>query len=202
MNDFVTGTPAVVGFTNGYGRHDDGEYEFNDIFHAHHLTHGISEVRADLCKAAGDTHVAIEKIGAANALATEKIGASNLLATEKIGAASILAAEKIGAASLLAVERTASENRVTVERTANANHLATVEAEHRTALTLADMRAEAAKCCCEIKELVRAENGATRELVNRLDSDNAKVALQNATAELLALKYRTCNNGNGNGNND
>lgn len=185
--DFVTGTPAVVGFTNGdhRGRYD-GEYGFNDIFHAHHLTHGISEVRTDICKAARDTDVAIEKTGAANSLATEKIGA-----------ATAIAIEKIGAASLLAVERTSNENHLAIVQSSNENHLAIVESKHATAMTLADMRADAAKCCCEIKELVRAEGCTTRELVNRLDSDNAKVALQNATAELLALKYH-----NGNSHND
>jgi len=90
----------------------------------------------------------------------------------------------------LATEKTAAAINLAIEKTAAASALMAVQIESRQALYAADSRAEAAKCCCEIKELVRAEACATRELISRIDSDNAKVALQSATAELLALKYR------------
>jgi hypothetical protein len=83
MSDIVTGTPAVVGFTNGYGNH-----------HGHH-NYGISnkdqlfatsidagERTRDVLSAIYNSIVATEKTGAANQITSEKIGAANTLATQ------------------------------------------------------------------------------------------------------------------------
>jgi hypothetical protein len=126
MSDIVTGTPAVVGFTNGYGNH-----------HGHHW-HGISdkdqmfassidagERTRDVISAIYNSIVATEKVGAANQLTSEKIGAAAELTAERIGAANLVATEKIGATNTLA-----------------------------TQLGFKDLAMQLAECCCDIKKEV------------------------------------------------
>ena len=89
MTEIVTGTPAVVGFTNGYGDNlccgiSDKDQQFASSIDA-------GERTRDMLHAIRDTVVSVEKNGAANSLATEKIGAAMELTAEKIGSAAVLA---------------------------------------------------------------------------------------------------------------
>ena len=126
MSDIVTGTPAVVGFTNGYGSH-----------HGHH-NYGISnkdqlfatsidagERTRDVLNAIYNSIVATEKTGAANQITSEKIGAAAELTAERIGSANLVAIEKIGAANTLA-----------------------------TQLGFKDLAMQLAECCCDVKKEV------------------------------------------------
>lgn len=62
----------------------------------------------------------------------------------------------------------------------------------------ADLAAKQAECCCEIKELVRSENAATRQLMqsNLIDDANRRTA--NAERELLLAKIQSGQGGPGN----
>lgn len=99
MTDIVTGTQAVLGFTNGH--HDHGWSNKDQLF-AHAIDAG--ERTRDILKSIYESIVATEKTGAATSLAVEKVGAAAVLTAEKIGAANVLATEKIGAANTLAVQ--------------------------------------------------------------------------------------------------
>jgi len=100
MTDIVTGTPAIVGFTNGH--HGDHGVSDKDQMFANNIDAG--ERTRDVLAAIYASVVATEKVGAANSLAVEKVGAAANLTAEKIGAAALLATEKIGAANTLAVQ--------------------------------------------------------------------------------------------------
>lgn len=54
----------------------------------------------------------------------------------------------------------------------------------------ADLAAKLAECCCEVKELVRAENSATRELMQSQELDNANRRASEAQNELNLLKIQ------------
>lgn len=62
----------------------------------------------------------------------------------------------------------------------------------------ADLAAKMAECCCETKELVRAENAATRQLLqsNMLDDANRRTAT--AERDLLLAKIQAGQGGPGN----
>lgn len=161
--DIVTGTAAVTGFTHSDRNHGDhGGYSHRG-YDFNDIFHG-SRLADGFHGIAAD----IRDGDRGTELAVEKTAAANILAIEKVAAAHALA----------------------IERTTNENHLAIIQAENRLAMNQADTRAEMAKCCCEIKELVRSEACTTREVMRGIDADNARVALANATAELLALKYQ------------
>lgn len=177
MAEIVTGTPAVVGFTNDRdGRNRNRGISDKDQMFASNIDAG--ERTRDVLHAIGDAAVAVEKNGAANSLATEKIGAANALAIEKIGAAAVLTAEKIGTAAVLATETQS----------------------HALALQMCDLKATLAKeladCCCE----VRRDVADVKATVLSVDANRIRDDLAESRAELLALRYAGNGNGNGNGN--
>jgi hypothetical protein len=55
----------------------------------------------------------------------------------------------------------------------------------------ADLAAQIAECCCENKELIRAEAGETRQLMMKLDEQNLRDKLRKAEEELIALRLRS-----------
>lgn len=55
----------------------------------------------------------------------------------------------------------------------------------------ADLAAQIAECCCENKELVRAEADQTRQLILKLDEQNLRDKLRKAEEELIALRLRS-----------
>lgn len=148
MVDMVTGTPAVVGFTNGCDRGWDRGYNHGVSDKDNMTSWGIDagERTRDILRHVYDSIVATEKNGAANQLATEKVGAAAVITAEKIGAAAVLASEKIGAANTLAVQ-----------------------------LGFKDAALQLAECCCEIRKEV-ADVKATVLAVdaNRIRDDLAQ----------------------------
>lgn len=122
----VTGTPSIVGFTNGYDNHgynygiSDKDQQFASAIDA-------GERTRDLLSATYNSILATEKIGAANALATEKTGAALHVQIANVAAAAAA--------------------------TAAANQQAAMMYANTNASTLA---AQIAECCCETKELIRS----------------------------------------------
>lgn len=55
----------------------------------------------------------------------------------------------------------------------------------------ADLAREIAECCCENKELIRAEADRTRELMRSLDEGNLRDKLRLAQEELIAVRLRS-----------
>lgn len=184
MADFVTGTPAVVGFTNGndhrynYGW-DHAGYAYARSVDAGEQTRDIlKDVRENalyLREAINSSTVAIEKTGAANSLAIEKIGAASLLATEKTAAATQLAIEKTAAANVLenakntaTLQLQAALNTANLENQADRNAAAAALAAAQNQAALA---AQIAECCCDLKALnLGIESNRVRDQLSLLQT--------------------------------
>jgi hypothetical protein len=176
-SDIVTGTPAVVGFTsghNGYGRYNRGISDKDQMF-AVNIDAG--ERTRDILGAIAD-----------GITATEKTGAAGVLATEKVGAAAELTAEKIGAAGVLATHNASSANLLAMHNLAHANTLA-------MQLGFKDAAMQLAECCCDLKK----EIADVKATILSVDAGRIRDDLNEARAELLAVKYARGGNGNGNG---
>jgi hypothetical protein len=172
MSEIVTGTPAVVGFTNGHDNHgyymNPGISDKDQMFAAN--IDGNEQTR-DLLEAIAATSVAVEKTGAAGVLATYVASAANSLATEKIGAANILESAKNAAALHLQIALAAAASEAQADRNAAAS-FALAANNQQAAMMYANSNASAAilfaaqnqaalakqlaECCCEQKALVLA----------------------------------------------
>jgi hypothetical protein len=168
MTDIVTGTPAVVGFTSG-SNHEHG-WSAKDTTFSASLAGG--ERTRDVLTAQWATTEKLRDVMDGVSISVERNGRSAELATEKTGAAGMLSAEKTASASILFAAQNAA-----------ATALA-------SAVTTAAIQAAIAACCCETKELVRAENGQTRDLINNLQDLNLAVQLADQKAEIIALRLR------------
>jgi len=109
-------------------------------------------------------------VGFKDAIIASNVGFSAAtVQASAIGAAAQLEAAKNAAA--LSVEATRNANLLSVEATKNFYALSleatknAAAAELRAQQIAAAAAAQAAECCCELKELIRAENGATRTLI-------------------------------------
>lgn len=80
-------------------------------------------------------------------------------------------------ANAVAIEKVAAAINLNIEKTAAASAL------------------KLSECCCEIKELIRAEGEKTRDLANAIERDRQSVLLADAKTELLIANLK----GNGNG---
>lgn len=92
------------------------------------------------------------------------------------------------------IHQNARDIEVNVEKSGRANELATEKTAAATALALATntaaILAAQATCCCEIKELVRADGQATRDLINSLNTQNLQAQLAAMTNEANLLKLK------------
>jgi hypothetical protein len=188
MTEAIIGTPSVVGFaqhTNG----NHGMFEAQDrlamTIEANERTRDVlsgqrfeSKYLSDAINANG---IAIEKIAAASELATEKTAAASQLAIEKTAAAMQLAIEKTAAAQQLSTEKVAAAQQLTSEKIGAAQILATEKTSAAGVLLATQNQAaalaQAAECCCEMKELVSAEANRTRDLINAGVTQNLRDAL-------------------------
>lgn len=91
--------------------------------------------------------------------------------------------EKSGRAGELATERSAAENRMFILQGQK-------EAALAAATNTAAILAAQAECCCEIKELVRADGQATRDLINSVNMQNLRDQLSAQTNEVNLLKLK------------
>lgn len=150
MSEIVTGTPAVVGFTNGndYNRHNY-QYQLGltdkDQMFAMSIDNG--EQTRDLLASVALTSIAVEKTGAANALATEKIGAAGVLESAKNAAA--LHVQIATAASQSAAIAAGNQQAAMMYANTNASAGILFAAQNQAILA-----AQIAECCCESKALM------------------------------------------------
>lgn len=156
MTLVTTPTATVAENDHGDKYHGyNGDFQ-GSLFNAvHHLSSQSSAETVALIAQFGLLNSQVVERAFDAQVAVEKVGAANQLATEKIGAANQLAIEKIGAAAALQ---------------ASTNH--------------SEVLREMLKCCCEQKELIRAEADLTRALIR--DNELARVRLELADAKLAA----------------
>lgn len=130
--------------------------------------------------------------------AVEKNGAAGILATNVAAGALGVAIEKTAASTNLAIEKTAAATNLAIEKTAAAGMLLAVQNAGASALTAAQNHAlalaQAAECCCEIKELVRADGEKTRDLVSSINAANLATQLVDAKQTILALRLGATTN--------
>lgn len=149
MSDMVTGTPAIVGFTNGYQDHGNWYHGISDKDQLFATAIDAGERTRDVLGAIADSIVATEKTGAATALAAEKIGAAGVLESAKNAAALHVQIANVGSAAAA----TAAANQQAAMMYANTNASAAILFASQNQATLA---AQIAECCCETKELIRS----------------------------------------------
>lgn len=89
-------------------------------------------------------------------------------------------AQTFFAATNLAIEKTAAAQVLEATKNAAASTLLAVQ-NHAAAM------AAAAECCCELKELIRADGDKTRDLVTRYNADSLAIQLADAKAKILQL---------------
>jgi hypothetical protein len=150
MTDIVTGTPAIVGFTQGHhGHHHNPGWNTKDELFASTLdlkNQGIVESNLLV----GRTHDVL--------VAVERTGRSAELATEKIGAASILESSKNAAATQVLVQKTAADSNLQAAMNQSAALLLATQNAAAVALAqatnTATILAAQAECCCEMKALI------------------------------------------------
>lgn len=147
MSDIVTGTPAVVGFTNGHHGHYNHGISDKDQQFASSIDNG--EQTRDLLEAIAATSIAVEKTGAANSLATEKIGAAGVLESAKNAAA--LNVQLAASSAALAQQAAANQQAAMMYANSNASAGVLLATQNQAALA-----AQIAECCCETKELIRS----------------------------------------------
>lgn len=91
--------------------------------------------------------------------------------------------EKSGRATELATEKTAAA--LGLQAATGFSAVALAHATNTAAIQMA-----IAECCCETKELIRAEAGATRDLINSIEKDRLTAALSAAKDEINYLKLK------------
>ena len=175
MSDFVTGTPSVVGFTNGYGHHDQGRWY-----------QGISDKDQMFAAFIDAGERTRDVLGAIS---------DSVVATEKIGAASILEAAKNGAALHVQLANVSAA----AAATAASNQQAAMMYANTNASTLA---AQLAECCCDIKKDI-ADIKATILAVDahRIRDDLGEARAELLALRFASSGHGGGGNGHGQGNN-
>lgn len=174
----VPPTATQPGVVIGDDHHNNRHYDHGSHGHYHPNNYDVSERITDaeqnviniINQSKYDTAIAIEKVSAANLVTQEKIGAANQLTVEKISAATQLAIEKSRAEIQLQASIVGSKN------------------ELLAAQNFAAVLAELAKCCCEMKELVRSEGSAGRELAREIEARAVRDELVDAKLALALAK--------------
>lgn len=154
MAEMVTGTPAIVGFTEGRQRDfgwDHGNYAFASAVDRGEQTRDIQRDIRDnalyLRESVNTSTVAIEKTGAANALAIEKVGAAGVLESAKNAAA--LHVQIANNAAAAAATAAANQQAAMMYANTNASAAVLLATQNQSALA-----AQLAECCCEQKALM------------------------------------------------
>lgn len=181
MSEIISdGVRSITSEAHGYGyRHDEG---YRDAFIGTRNSwtednHG-SERTAEVIEAIGDNHVAIEKVGM-----------SGLLATEKTAAATNLAVEKTAMSNHLATS-------LAFSNTQNLLISGFKDGRYDAATNTAAIQAALAACCCEVRALVSAESGKTRDLINSTEALNKATELAEVKLELALAKTHGSNGSN------
>lgn len=134
------------------------------------LSHFETNVINNLNRSTYDTLLSVEKTAAAGQNATQRVGDSVLVAIER-SRAEVALSGQINAAK---IELLAAQNFARVELLASQNFSAT--------------QAALAECCCELKELVKAEASAGRELARDIEARQVRDELQDAKLALALSK--------------
>ena len=179
MSDIVTGTPAVVGFTQGReNHHRDYAHTAERVINSVHAAEmnlnlnsrnfegrsfdqisGVKDaVNHGTEEASEDFAVTQKQIADAATATVVGFKDAQAVAYQIEGRAGLEAAKNFYAVT---VQNERTFNALTVQATANA-----ADSELRAQQIAATAAAQAAACCCELKELIRAENGQTRDLLN------------------------------------
>lgn len=127
----------------------------------------------------------------AQALAYQIEGRSALNG-ERIGNAAAVQATNNFNLTTVQVERTRSELSAQADRyAADARYLAQTHAsaaELRAQQIAAEAAKQLADCCCDLKELTRAEHVQTRALIDSVEKDRLRAELSDAKSALLSAK--------------
>lgn len=177
------------------------------------LERSLSEQTRDVIEGVSDVSLTVEKIGAAGVLATNVAAGTLGVAIEKTSAAALLATNVVGQQiqnTLLSQFNATNVQQLTffnalnvqAEKNVAATNLAIEKSAAAATLLATQNHAEAlrqaAECCCELKELIRAENGQTRELIRDSETQRLRDALAASQNEVNLFKINASVGGPGN----
>lgn len=157
----------------------------NNNHHGYHHNHGISDKDATRFEASRNVE-ATYNTSHATAIAVEKTGAASALATEKVGAAAILDASKNTANILLSAQLAAT----------NSNNAIATGFKDAAILSLTQHQialAQAAECCCEIKEKIAEDGEKTRILMQQFNTASLLAESTKLANENTLLRFRAIN---------
>lgn len=180
------------------------------IYHHDHLEELIlsNQIGGGFRDTLSSIHTSTENVTAA----VDRVGLAAVTETARAAATNLGAIERNGGETRTSVERNAGEINAHMDRiqiallnetgdirkeasdhkgevmldAAKNTHALTLQAAQHTA----DISRQIAECCCEMKELVRAENTATREVMASNEQNRLRDALNAANQRLLLLRAR------------
>ncbi len=172
-----------------------------------------ARIIGELC----DTGRTIERVGGDNKLTTERNGGETRAAVERNGGETRAVVERDGCATRAVVRETTCDIEKSLRdgfgvarvdsvsgfkdalRDAERIHHQTLLNQEKIAAAAqltafqnqAALSKQLAECCCEQKELIRAQADETRSLVRQLDNDRTARELQDTKNELAMLRLRS-----------
>lgn len=191
MTDMISG--------HGYGQGYDGHRGLFDLLLSNQIGSGFRDALDATNTAAQNTILETARQGSTNLGSTERNGGEVRSSVERNGGDTRAAVERNGGEVRASIDRSFFETRNAMDRMSgdlsrDHSDIRRDVSESKAALQLqgcqdsARISAQLAECCCEIKELVRAENGNTRELIRDTDSNRLRDALAAAQQEVLIAR--------------
>lgn len=184
---------------NAYPTHLHHHDHLEELILSNQIGGGFRDTLSSIHTSTENVTAAIDRVGLAAVTETARTGSTNLGATERNGG-EIRASVERNAGEITAhmdrnqiallgeicdVRKEASDNKADIMLDACKNtHALTLQA----AQNAADASRQLAECCCEMKELVRSENTATRELMAANEQTRLRDALSAANQSLLLLR--------------
>lgn len=184
---------------NAYPTHLHHHDHLEDLILSNQIGGGFRDTLSSIHTNTANVTAAVDRAGLAAVTETARNGAANLAAVERNGGETRTSVERnageINAhmdrvqiallGELCDIRKEASDNKADIMLDACKNtHALTLQA----AQNAADASRQLAECCCEMKELVRAENTATREQIAANEQTRLRDALNAANQSLLLLR--------------
>lgn len=198
----------MVDSTLMYSTH--GRSNLEELILSNQIGGGFRDTLSTIHDSTVNVMSSVEHNGLAGIQETARQGSTNLGATERSAGDTRASVERNGGETRAAVERNHGETRAHLDRlqialfgeicdvrkeaSDNKAEIMLDACKNTHSLTLqaaqnaSDIARQVAECCCEMKELVRAENGATRDLLATQEQARLRDALADAKQSMLLLQ--------------
>lgn len=194
----------------GYGYGHQGYGCIPELILSNQVGGGFQDTMNTIHTSAAHTVSAVEHTGLAGIQETARQGSTVMHEVAQGASLNLASTERNGGETRLAIERNSGESRAMIDRLAiaaardiadirreaceNKSEIVLEGCKNTNALTLqaaenkAVLMAQIAECCCELKELTRAEAGATRDLIREGENNRLRDRLADLQNENNLLK--------------